>query len=443
MSRNYKNWIQAYVDYTEFLESPDVYHIWTAISVIAGALGGKCWIDMGYFKWKPNFFVIFVAPPGLVSKSTTSEVGMSMLRGIENIHFGPASMTWQALTDALRDAEKLEPAVGKKVASLNIIASELGTFLDPRNRELVDVLTDMWDGKEVPWQRRTKGEGTSEVQNPWLNIIACTTPAWIQSNFPQDSLNGGFASRTCFVYADKKRKLVAYPKKQMDSFGDQFKMLRAKLVSDLKQIARITGSFYLTEDAEKWGEDWYAQHWALAPDMMDKEIYGGYLSRKQTHIHKIAMILSAAERDDRIIHDYDLENAKDLLLMVEPQLSKVFSAISDNREVHFLQTLVKSVPRSGRPKAEVWRQLSAVMTLEVFEACLQGAIKADFLREVPRNNIIYLQPHIVEQEKCTVVKMPFRSGGLVRASSATLPAVSNSDGSSPPESAASDSEPQS
>jgi hypothetical protein len=438
MSRNYPNWIRAYLAHTAHLEAPDVFHIWTAIGTVAGALSGKCFIDMGHFVWKPNFFIVFVAPPGIISKSTTANVGMGLLRSVEGVHFGPESVTWQALTDAFRDAETLVPEIAKKVSPLNIVASELGTFLDPKNRELIDVLNDMWDGRNVPWQRRTKGEGASEVQNPWLNFVGCTTPAWIQENFPQYAIGGGFTSRTVFVYGDTKRRLIAYPKEEMALQDYQLVRERLRLISDLKSISKITGEFFLTPDAIRWGKEWYEQHWTISSNAgLDRELHGGYVARKQTHLHKIAMVLSAAERSDKLITADDLDCAKDLLTSLEPGFSRVFSAIADNREVHYLATLIRLVAShpSGITKRDVWRKLSAVMTLEQFEACLDGAIKGDFIYEYagsansPSGPI--LKPHRVELFDGKVAGTPSRLVNPAPSSSSALSSASSSAGSSP------------
>jgi hypothetical protein len=47
-------------------------------STLAGALRRRVWLDQAYFRWHPNFYIVLVAPPGIVSKSTTAGVGMSL-----------------------------------------------------------------------------------------------------------------------------------------------------------------------------------------------------------------------------------------------------------------------------------------------------------------------------------------------------------------------------
>jgi hypothetical protein len=399
MSRNFPNWINGYIDYTDNLEAPLLFHLWTGIATVAGALRGKCWIDMGYFRWKPNFFVVFVAPPGIVSKSTTLNVGMGLLRQVEGIHFGPESATWQAVTDAFREAEEVVAEIGEKMSALTIVASELGTFLDPKNREMIDILNDLWDGRSVPWTRRTKGEGTTEIQNPWLNFAGCTTPAWIQENFPQYAIGGGFTSRTVFVYGDEKRSLIAYPKIEMDTLGNQYATDRLKLVNDLRKISALAGEFVLTNESIQWGKAWYERHWKHAPQHLNLELYGGYIARKQTHIHKLAMVLSAAERDDLIIHPHDLSRAHDLITSLEPSFAKVFSALADNREVHYLAAIIKVVQRHGKIlKTELWRLMMNVMTYDQFENSIRGALVSEHIREISHpTGIMFISTHKSDQ----------------------------------------------
>ena len=166
MSRQLSNWLKGYLQYTRHLEAPDSLHFWAGISTVAGALRGKVWIDMGYWKWKPNFFIIYVAKPGIVAKSTTIGVGIELLREIEGIHFGPDSATWQAMTQAFAEAsEVIEMPGGKhmQMSNMTLAISELGTFLNLKNSEMIDVLVDLWDGKNVPWKRATKGEGEFSI----------------------------------------------------------------------------------------------------------------------------------------------------------------------------------------------------------------------------------------------------------------------------------------
>src|SRR5579864_7948017 len=103
-NRNFPNWISAFMEYASYGEAPKHMYFWTAVSTIAGALRRQVWIDQAYFQWHPNFYIILVAPPGIVSKSTTAGVGMSLLKKVPDIKFGPDVVTWQALIGAFGES---------------------------------------------------------------------------------------------------------------------------------------------------------------------------------------------------------------------------------------------------------------------------------------------------------------------------------------------------
>ena len=432
MNRNITNWVMGYVEYTKHMEAPDLFHMWTAIGTVAGALRGKVWIDMGYFQWKPNFFIILVAPPGIVSKSTTLGVGMSLLRELESIHFGPDSVTWQALTESFIEAQEIVKDVGP-MSALTIAASELGTFLDPHNREMIDVLCDLWDGRNVPWKRRTKAEGLSEIRNPWLNFLGCTTPGWLEENFPEYAIKGGFTSRTVFVYADAKRDLIAYPSLRLNEFKQEFATLRRHLINDLRKIAVIQGEYYLTPGAFKWGEKWYAEHWDRdAHAHLDRETYGGYLARKQTHIHKVAMVLAAAVSDEMVIGEGHLVQADFLVTQLEDQMVNVFRHISDNRDAMLsmqMYEMLRTTDNTTMSKKELWKRMIYRCSYEEFERGAKGLISADLIIEFTAGTTVLFRlpsqdkaPSLTEQSDDTIAHWE----SLARADSTSENAASNS-----------------
>ena len=259
--RIHKDWLRAYMNYSAHSEAPDKFHFWTGISVVAGALRRRVWIDMGYFQWTPNFYIVFVAPPGIVSKSTTASIGMNLLRQIPGITFGPDAVTWQSLVQSLAASTETVPIVDKTtgeelhhaMSAITIVSSEFGTFLNPADREMVDVLVSLWDGQLGTWEKATKTQGSDSIENPWINIVACTTPAWIAGNFPEYMIGGGFTSRTVFVYAEEKRHLVPYP---ADHLPPDFKQQEKELIHDLELIAsEVKGQYHLSPEAKARSEE--------------------------------------------------------------------------------------------------------------------------------------------------------------------------------------------
>jgi hypothetical protein len=381
MQRNYDDWITAFMDYASFGEAPRHMYFWTAVSTIAGALRRRVWVDQGYFKWYPNFYVILVAPPGIVSKSTTAGIGMDLLKQVPGVKFGPSVVTMQALLASMAEVTEEFPFEDgfKPMSALTIESSEFGNLLNPHDKDMVDMLVNLWDGKEGALEKKTKHSGNDTVVNPFLNLIACTTPAWIAGNFPEYMVGGGFTSRCIFVYADKKAKYVAYPGLEVPKDMSE---TAAKLVADLEQISTMTGVFTMTREAVLWGESWYRKLYRERPANLDDERFGGYIARKQTHLHKLAMVLSASANDRRLITDEYLSVADAMLADLEPDMAMVFSKIGKTEQSVYADRMVEFVKRSGSVSyTDMYRYVHAYFpSMRDFEDILAGCVRAGLLK---------------------------------------------------------------
>ena len=389
--RKKPNWIKTYMQYSSFSEAPDKMHFWVAVSTIAGALRRRVWIDQGYFQWTPNFYIILVAPPGIVSKSTTLSIGMNLLRQLEGIKFGPDAVTWQALTQALADANEgvlMADGTYHPMSCITISSSEFGTFLNPNDREMVDVLVSLWDGQLGVWEKRTKTQGSDRIENPWINIAACTTPGWIAGNFPEYLIGGGFTSRCVFVYGKQKRRLIAYPSAVLPP---EFEQLQKDLVHDLEAISLLRGAYHLTPQAIEWGTAWYENHYNNRPKHLDNERFAGYLARKQTHIHKLAIVLSASEKDDLIITKDNLEVASQIVTGLEADMPEVFSLIGMQGQAKFGNTIVSIVGSYGKIEQNKLFQLCfTTMSYRDFQESLNASIVAGHIKAYNDRGTVWL-----------------------------------------------------
>lgn len=331
MTRRLSNWITAYLDYTAGTEAPRAMHFWTAVSCVAGVLRRRVWIDMTRFKWYPNFFIIFVAPPGIVSKTTTMDLGIDLLKQVPGIKFGPDVVTWQSLVKKFAESGEMFQ-FGEDfypMSALTLASGELGNLINPQDRDLINIYIALWDGRGS-FAKETKMSGNDTISAPWVNMIGCTTPHWIADNMPAATIGGGFTSRCIFVYADEKVEFIAYPDEMAPRETDS---LRESLIADLEYMAvNLIGSYTILEEAREWGRAWYRELWTEGRKSMTGDQVEGYLARKQTHMHKLAMVLSAAERDDLVITKKHLQLANMMLESMEKDLNQVFSRIGRTEE---------------------------------------------------------------------------------------------------------------
>lgn len=381
------------MEYASFSEAPPHMHFWTAVSTIAGVLRRKVWIDMAYFRWHPNFYIILVAPPGIVSKSTTAGIGMSLLKKVPDIKFGPDVVTWQALITGFAESTMAFEHQGEfhTMSAMTIESSEFGNLLNPQDKEMVDLLVALWDGKPGLFEKKTKHSGNDAVENPWINIIACTTPSWIAGNFPEYMIGGGFTSRCVFVYAEKKAKLVAYPSEIVPK---DLKIMAQKLVEDLCQMSLLAGEYKLSPEAVEWGKAWYEAHYTAKHLHLDDDRFGGYLARKQTHIHKLAMVLAAAESDRMAITAEHLAIADQMVTDLEPDMQFVFSKIGKSEDAVYAERLIWYVTkRGGCLYSEAYRFVHAHFPkMQDFEAVITGAVRSGYLVIKAKGAEVWLVP---------------------------------------------------
>jgi len=349
MARIFKDWLNAYIEYASFSEAPRRMHFWSGVSAISGALRRRVWIDMSYFKWHVNQYIIFVAPPGIVSKSTTVAIAMDILRKVPGVQFGPDVVTWPALVSAFAAATEQFELSGEwhTQSALTLVSSEFGNLVNPQDREMIDMMVNLWDSHTGAFKKVTKGSGNDTVENPFINLIACTTPAWIAGNFPEYVIGGGFTSRCLFVYAETKDKFNAYPSLTVPK---NIKAAQEALVHDLEHISKeLCGPYILTPEAFEWGKHWYRRHYESPPALLKyDDRFGGYIARKQTHLHKLAMVLAASVRDDLIITPEDLDLADTMISDLEIDMPKVFAKIGRSEESVQAERFIQFISQQER-----------------------------------------------------------------------------------------------
>jgi len=394
--RKLDNWIQSYLTYTANLEAPAEFHFWAGVFTIGSALQGKCWFDMDLFRWRPNFYIVFVAPPGIATKSTTVGVAEELLRELPEVTFGPGTATWQALFETFIEAQRDDVAKNahtqlQKVihSSVSITVSELGNFLDLRDNRLIDFLVDQWDGKQSPNVYKTKGGGEISFRLPCLNLIGATTPSWMKGNMPEYMIMGGLTSRMLFIHANRKRHLVAYPFASKDKPVPE---LRESLAHDLAHISKLSGQFILSPEAQEKGEEWYNAHWEKMPKHLRDERLQGYASRKQAHLHKLTMVLSAARDDSMIISLEDFDAALTMLGEIESTMADTFNAVTDNEGVKYLATILAVLKAEKKiDKRALFRICCTRMDYRNYENALSGILHGGYAREVVSGTTVFIE----------------------------------------------------
>jgi hypothetical protein len=276
-------------------------------------------------------FVMLVGPPGRVGKSTTIRMGRKLLLGVEDILFGPDSVTREELIRVMAKSGH-----NRRQSAITIHSTELSSLIDPSGIKMIQFLTEIYDG-DYRFRHSTKHSGRDTIDNPVLNILAGTTPSWIAEGLPTNVISHGFTARVIFVYGEEPRYLKPFPK-SADSD------LTANLINDLDHISRIEGPFEWGEGTRELYSNMYSE---LAGKLPADYRIEGFHNRKKIHVLKIAMLLSVAESDDLELRTRDLETAWEILEVIETDMAKSFSAVGKYEHATDVERILLRIRKEG------------------------------------------------------------------------------------------------
>lgn len=371
MSRELHNWIDSYLQYTENTESPTSYHLWCALSVIAGALQRRVYLKWGLDQMiYPNLYVVLIGPSGRTRKGMAIGIAKSFLKAVGHVTVVPESSSGrQAMIVAMKRALRnfSDPTKNNKIefhCAVTAFSEELAVFLGQGDIPYLANLTDWYDSKD-DWEYETISRGKDSLQGLCLNLLGGTAPDWIQSMIPQEALGGGFTSRIIFVVEEVKRKIV--PEHSITKAEAE---LHQKLTNDLERIALLAGEITFTDDAKAHYVNWYIEQDTLMANKVmpvNDHRFAGYCERRATHLRKLMLICSASRGDDLVIRESDFHSAVKLLLSAEEQMHKTFGGLGKGRNSEMLQAVQDHIKLMGTTTREaVMRKFYRDIDLDAF-----------------------------------------------------------------------------
>lgn len=367
--------LKDYVTFTENQESPEDFHIWVALSLIASALSRNVWLDRGHYKLYPNLYVVLIAESANLHKSTAIRIGMSLLRevGQEQLNIFSQKTTPESLIKLLSEIyEEQKRSVGI------IEASEFSVFLGntKKDQSLIQLLTDLYDCPAY-WDYTTIGRGKNICNNVCINLLGGSTVEWMKSSLPEESMGGGFFSRLIPVYRIESLRKIAHPDEVMYSSNS---LVKDNLLHDLKRVMEMQGPFTWTPKAKIMFTDWYMDY--NKPEEAPPQLRG-YYGRKGDMLIKLSMLCSASHESSRQITDRDFEFARGLLQENENFMLKLTSVMGQTEEGQKSEFLLYTIRRSGIIEhSHLLRKVSHKMNAETVRQTLETLRQANQIERV-------------------------------------------------------------
>jgi len=327
MSRNFPNFVDAYLDYVSDNFVPSKFHMWTAISVLSGAMERKTYIPWSEtLRHYPNLYIMLVAKPG-IGKSSAIKPGVDLLKSLDGfgqtVNVLPEQMT-EAKFISLMSKQQTYEAGGKQYFQNNgyFAASEASNSLKNVYGDFIACLTDFYDCP-VKWVRATMkhGDSQSTINNGCLSVIAGCTFEYLGKLINSDSIQGGFASR--FIYVIQTDNVVRKSQWQKGA-SEKSSETRMKLIEDLAHIGKMQGAFVATDAfQEKWNS-WFPAFDKYRQNLRNESMQS-LLVRKSTNLLKLCMIFSAAESSNMVMDAHHWERAMTLLDSMQDDLPSMMT----------------------------------------------------------------------------------------------------------------------
>lgn len=391
--RRLSNWIDSFDKFTSGMPSPDIFRKWGGIAAVSGALERKVWITTNVGTLYPNLYTVIVAPAG-VGKTVITNTVRGMWHGLDDHYLASASVSKASLVDELREAERKgvitsggQGGFGQfHFNSLKILANELGVLIPGYDNEFMNVLTDIYDGHHYS-ERKRSASLNFKIEKPQINLLAATTPSYLNNVMPEGAWEQGFISRVILIYSGQTQI--------RELWGGAARNEKAEkdLNFDLNTIGKLYGEMKFTPDAMEGISQW---HRAGGPPTPDHPRLVNYVTRRTIHLLKLCMVACASSGDDLLITLDHFTEALDWLIEAERYMPDIFKAMTSGGD--------------GRVMEEAWHYMYTTFITEGKKPILENRLINFLQQRTPAHNVL----KIVEiMKKAGLLKQELHSSGVI------------------------------
>jgi hypothetical protein len=332
------DWIYDYLKYTEAQEAPEIFHLWSAVAILASVLNRRVWLPRiaptgvtYYSNFPGQLSPILIAGAGKAKKSTAINIAKQFMKAA-GVKVFDGKITPERLLGKL---SQLKPQ-----AVMTTVASELSAFLGKQsyNDGMIDILIKLADCEAHPYETQ-KGVCDLSDANVCFTLFGGSTPMGLSKAIPPQAQEHGWLSRYCWVYSDKSGKIepLANDSENIDpQIALESSDAKTNLIVRLRAATTLNGPF-------KWGKSrtWFIKRYddySHSPASSGE----GWPARRIDHLVRLAMILNVS-RGDRslVLSQQDLELAEIFISDIEKNMQKCFIFIGQHVNAEQQEKLLK------------------------------------------------------------------------------------------------------
>ena len=370
MNRKCKDWIDAYIEFTEDFESPPMFNKWSGLLVLSVAAGRRVWLAEANSKVWPNLYVILVGPSG-IGKGQAMREALPFIE-LTGVPRSPDQVTIQQVVVDMDEKFQIHEEYGKITPYL-LWAEELPSFLGMdawRSGKLAD-LTTLYDCAPS-WRSETKHQGKFNIEQPYLCLYGGSTPSGLYDVLPPASVGQGFTSRIIFAWAGNYTKRVP-----VKPWTEKHIKLLADLSHDIEIISKISGPMQLDSVATVLWSDYYRYRPDPLEVFTDQRLQG-FAARMPFYVKKLSVLCRLSDPSPgMLIEAHHLERAIQIIDEQSKILHNVYEDIAPSNIVRFYPKVIRIMLKLGGvnvPHSEIMQRFSHDLDRKDFKEVIGGLV---------------------------------------------------------------------
>jgi hypothetical protein len=283
------SFIHQYMKHMEGLETSYIYDFWCACWLISIACGRNVIVDRPRIPVYMNMYLCLCAESGVTRKSTAVEAATKVARLFDAIskkyEIIQSRMTATQLEKKL--TERTERSGG---AWAMISISEMVNFFGKaRSNGIVGLLTDLYDCPKTREGGGSAGQvGETTIRDVFITLITASTPSWLIEEITPSVIEGGFTSRTLFVWSEEPKREISWPEEKSSNHPEE--QFASDLFKIRSKLDEIKGRITINEKARSAFDRWYRTRHHFRDSFR-----ASFGSREDSHILRVAAILCIAD----------------------------------------------------------------------------------------------------------------------------------------------------
>lgn len=339
--------MNLYMQFTRDTEQPAQFRRWAILSAVSTALGRRNYFKQGRLKVYPHQYVLLSGLPA-TRKSSAINQSSELLKLAGYRSFAPKTSTREKFIEDLQigfartnkleddDVTELFEKISFEESPCYIAAGEFLTFIQQGNVLFINMLSDLWDITDDPYQERFKKTQSVIVHNPIINFIGGVTHETLKMAMPEKILGHGFLSRTIMVHSDPVVDKITFPE-------DADAKIQAEIVVHLERVLKMRGVFTATPDALKLIDQIYTRGRPLVDARLQ-----AYYGRRLDHLLKLAQACAACRSTHTIDVDC-VEEANTILSYTEESMGQALGELGDSRNARASQNIMNVLSNANGP----------------------------------------------------------------------------------------------